>query len=172
VGNNVTKNSMKKQMFFFSLRLTWERPVEMHGTKVALRRANQLITFRFGRLNAVNSGTSLRASCSNQSPCEFNLVGIGALRLVGATSLFLYCGDPHPRNPKMRLVEPNLYIKAWGRERERERDRERQRQTGASERETEREGRKKQKSECKSDSLADRNEYKHNERERAGRREG
>ncbi len=147
----------------------------MHGTKVALRRANQLITFRFGRLNAVNSGTSLRASCSNQSPCEFNLVGIGALRLVRATSLFLYCGgveDPHPRNPKMRLVEPNLYIKAWGRERERERDRERQRQTGASERETEREGRKKQKSECKRDSLADRNEYKHNERERAGRREG
>jgi hypothetical protein len=73
----------------------------------------------------------------------------------------------------MRLVEPNIYIKAWGRERERERDKERQRQTGASERETEREGRKKQKSECKSDSLADRNEYnKHNERERAGRREG
>ena len=85
---------------------------------------------------------------------------------------YFYCGGVEDFRPKMRLVEHNLYIKAWGRERERERDRDRQSQTGASERETEREGRKKQKSECESDSLVDRYEYKCNERARAGRREG
>jgi hypothetical protein len=138
------RNEHPTKTVFFSFATDWNGlREEMHCTKVALRRANQLIAFRYGRLNAVNSGTSLRASCSNQSPCEFNLVDIGALRLVGATRVYLYCGGVEDSRPKMRLVEHNCYMKVWVRERERERDKDRQRQIEKDGRERSRDPREK-----------------------------